>query len=134
MFETLETADSGDIAAEQAVSELAEALAEIGREAAIQAGVTPAEIEKINATNPDIQLETAGVILGLNQDRNPETLIRTAKDELLTDMSMAVLDVETLSGRIDRDLEPKEIQAMLEGRLTMTVGQYAQLHAAIAQK
>lgn len=57
-----------------------------------------------------------------------------ARDHLLMGMTTGVLDVDTVAAEIDSDLDGKEVQQVLEGRLPMTLTQYAKLQGFIASK
>lgn len=82
----------------------------------------------------DRSLSDAAAVLAVAGDRDAETLLADARDRLLLGMSTAVLDVETLAGRLDGDLPAKELQAKIEGRHPMTLGEYARVQAAIAEE
>lgn len=92
-------------------------------------------IEAARSGNPAaIPLEVAAVILGQAEGLDPETAQSTVRDHLLLAMSGAVMDVEALARAVDADLEPGEVQAKVEGRLPMTLDEYARLHHAIARQ
>lgn len=81
----------------------------------------------------DLTLEAAVSILALARGEAPAAGIAAVRDHLLLSMSGAVMDVESLAAAVEADLEPGEVQAMVEGRLPMTLDQYARLHHAIAR-
>lgn len=84
---------------------------------------------------PELTLAEAAAILALDDDRPPADAIEAeARDILLMGMSTAVLDVEALAAGINDAMEPKEIQAKVEGRYPLTLGEYATLHAFIESR
>ena len=86
-------------------------------------------------TPGSLSLTEAAAILALDPDRpDGETIAAEARDVLLMGMTTAVLDVETLAGAVDDELEPKEIQQKIEGRFPMTLSEYALLHHTIAAR
>lgn len=116
---------------------LAEALAEVGREAALaETSLEMADLDAIEGEDDDrvgkITLEAAADLHGL-AGGDPEHVLGAARDELLLAMTTAVMDVERLAPRLAVDLDPKEVQAKVEGRLPMTLAEYAALRATLAE-
>ncbi len=82
--------------------------------------------------SPDLSLSDAAAILALDESRpDAATIEAEARDILLMGMTTAVLDVEALASEIDGELEPKPIQQKIEGRLPMSLDEYALIHSAI---
>lgn len=101
-----------------------------------EAAVARSTVDAIAAGEAvDLTLEEAAAILGTDPETPPADAIEAeALDELMMGMSMAVLDVETLSSHIDAEIEPKEIQQMIEGRFPVTLAEYARIHHAIESR
>lgn len=79
-----------------------------------------------------VTLEEAAAILALEAETPDADAIQAeALDALMMGMSMAVVDVETLSSDVGAELEPKEIQQMIEGRFPVSLAEYARIHHAI---
>lgn len=115
---------------------VAEAAAEIGPDAATDhESLDVAALESASAGRAtDLTLEAAISILALARGEPPAAGIAAVRDHLLLTMSGAVMDVESLAAAVEADLEPGEVQAMVEGRLPITLDQYARLHHAIARE
>lgn len=85
--------------------------------------------------SPELTLETAAEILALDEELpGADSIVAEARDILLMGMSMAVLDVEAVASGIDDAMEPREIQQKAEGRLVMTLDEYALLHSYIERR
>ncbi|MFB6297047.1 MAG: DUF5791 family protein [Salinirussus sp.] len=114
---------------------LATTISSVGREAVaadteIDDGRLGAIIE---GESPELSLTEAATILATDPDRpDADTVAAEARDVLLMGMTTAVLDVEALASGIEDALEPKEIQAKVEGRHPMSLDEYALLHAYVA--
>ncbi len=116
--------------------ELASALSEVGHERAIsETDLSAAEVDAIEVGDHEvvaaITLADAVELLGL-VGRDPQDLQTAVRDELLLAMTTAVMDVDRLAATLEADLDPTEIQAKVEGRHPMTLGEYAALRAALA--
>ncbi|WP_096390625.1 DUF5791 family protein [Halopenitus persicus] len=79
----------------------------------------------------DLSIEEAAAILAVAGDRDPDAIVYELRDHLLMGMTTAVVDVDTLAGAIDSDLTGQELQQALEGRTRMTIGQLAEITAAL---
>jgi len=84
------------------------------------------------AETPSLTLAEASAVLALTADRDADAIAADARDRLLLDLSSAVLDVEALSGGLDGDATPKELQAKMEGRHPMSLAEYAEIRAFVA--
>ena len=98
-----------------------------------EAGVARATVDAVAAgEDVEVTLEEAAAMLAVEAETPDADAIRAeALDALMMGMSMAVVDVETLSSEIDAELEPKEIQQKIEGRFPVSLAEYARLHHAI---
>lgn len=117
-------------------ADLAEAVASIGRERVLDGtGIDPATLDAIGSGEAvDVPLEDAAAILALREDREADAILAEVRDHLLLGLSSAMLDVETVASEVDADLDPKEIQAKIEGRFPMTLDEYAVLHRFVAAR
>ncbi|MWG35423.1 DUF5791 family protein [Halomarina oriensis] len=100
---------------------------------ASDAGVPRRTVDALAAEEDvEVTLEEAAAVLALDAETPDADAIRAeALDALMMGMSMAVVDVETLSSDVGAELEPKEIQQMIEGRFPVSLGEYARIHHAI---
>lgn len=100
---------------------------------ATDAGVARSTVDALAAGEEvELTLEEAAAILATDPETpDKEAIEAEALDALMMGMSMAVLDVETLSSELDAQLEPKEIQQKIEGRFPVTLEEYARIHHAI---
>ena len=101
-----------------------------------EAAVARSTVDAIAAGEAvDLTLEEAAAILGVEAETPDAEAIRAeALDALMMGMSTAVVDVETLSSDLDAELEPKEIQQMIEGRFPVSLAEYAAIHRAIESR
>ena len=102
--------------------------------AAARTGVAGPRLEALlEGEAGDLPLESAAAILALEEGApDAATIEAEARDVLLMGMTTAVVDVDRLASDIDDELEPKEIQQKVEGRLSMTLAEYARLHHELA--
>ncbi|MFB6229342.1 MAG: DUF5791 family protein [Halobacteriales archaeon] len=129
-------ADTTEEAIERYAGELRAAVREVGStEAADATDLDDAVIKAITASDVEIvgrmHLTEVAPILALTDDRNAEAIAADARDELLFAMSAAVTDVERLTASLDTNLDPKEIQAKMEGRYPMRLREYAALRTEL---
>ncbi|MFB6200475.1 MAG: DUF5791 family protein [Halorhabdus sp.] len=87
----------------------------------------------VSGDQPQITLPEAAAIRSTVDGRDAEILVADARDEVLLAMSSAVLDVETLTHRLDGELSAKELQQKIEGRHPMTLTEYAQVRVVLAE-
>jgi len=81
---------------------------------------------------PELTVAEAAAILATNEELpDADAIEAESRDVLLMGMSTAVLDVEALARDVEGRLEPKEIQAKIEGRFPLTLDEYAHLHSYI---
>lgn len=82
-----------------------------------------------------VTIDDAAVILASGADRRDPSSIRAELfDRLLIGMTNAVLDVDTLANEVALDLSGKELQQRIEGRVPMTLAEYAHIRHAIARR
>ncbi|WP_435195701.1 DUF5791 family protein [Natronomonas sp. EA1] len=111
-------------------AELEAVIEELGVETVIEQSSLDAEtVEALAAgDSPELTLEEAAAVLALAHPDDAETIVLLARDALLMDMTNAIVDVEALSAGVDGELEPREIQAKVEGRYPITMREFARIH------
>lgn len=129
-------ADTASEAVGLYVAELQAAVREVGPEEATDAtDLDDAVVDAVVAGDAGMvgrmHLTEVAPILALVDDRTAEGIAADARDELLFAMSAAVIDVERLAATLDRELDPKEIQAKIEGRYPMRLREYATLRTEL---
>lgn len=118
-------AQLGDVIDAVGVEAAAET-AGIGRKAA--AAVARGDVDVAG----DLDLEDAAAVLALADGAPPgDEIIAEALEELLFGMTVGVVDVDVVAAELDLDLEPREVQGMLEGRHPLTLREYAALQRVI---
>lgn len=58
---------------------------------------------------------------------DPDQLLSETRHDLMLSMSQAITNIDVVAGELDADLSPNEIQAKLEGRLPLTLYEFAVL-------
>lgn len=114
--------------------ELAAVVTELGIDTVV--GGTGLDRETVDAIadgeTPELTVEEAAEILALGESTpSPEDIAWEARDHLLIGMTSAVLDVDTIARESDIELDAKEIQQAIEGRLPTTLAQFAEIQAFI---
>jgi hypothetical protein len=79
-------------------------------------------------------VEEAANLLALTEGVDPEVVLAEVRDHLMLSMSTAVLDVDAVAANLDGELSAREIQAKMEGRLPMTLREYARIHHYVASQ
>jgi hypothetical protein len=125
-------ADAVEEAIDLYVAELQAAVGEVGPgEAADATEIEDAVVDAVVAGDAEMigrmHLTEVAPILAFVDDRPADAIAADAREELLFAMSTAVTDVDRLAASLDTDLDPKEIQAKLEGRYPMRLREYAAL-------
>lgn len=118
-------------------AELDDVITTVGADRVSQAtGIDPEAVTTIGTGDAaDLDLRDAAAILSLADDApGTDAILREVRDRLLLQMSSAMLDVDTVARELDLDLSPNEVQGKIEGRLPMTLGEYALLHQFIASE
>lgn len=114
--------------------ELAAVVTELGIDTVV--GGTGLDRETVDAIadgeTPELTVEEAAEVLALGESTpSPEDIAWEARDHLLIGMTSAVLDVDTIARESDIELDAKEIQQAIEGRLPTTLAQFAEIQAFI---
>jgi len=116
-------------------SDLADVVETVGVERAHEAtGLDRSVLESVEGGDAaDLEVDDAAAILAL-QDGAPATdaILAEVRDHLLLGMSSAMLTVEHIAADVDGNLDPKEIQGMVEGRHPMSLAQFARINHYIA--
>ena len=131
-------ADAMTEAVELYASELRVIVEEIGPEKAAETThLDEAVIEAVAASDLDtvgrMHLSEVAAIIALTDGRGADAIIADARDELMLAMSTAVTDVERLAAGLDVALDPKELQAKIEGRYPMRLREYAALRTELTE-
>lgn len=97
-------------------------------------GLDGAVVDSVAAGDAaDLDVDDAAAILALSEEAPPVDVVRSEiRDHLLLSMSSAMLTVDHIAADVDGDLDPKEIQAMVEGRHPMTLAEFARINHYIA--
>ncbi|MFB6220423.1 MAG: DUF5791 family protein [Halolamina sp.] len=115
-------------------AEIAAVVAELGVDTVVGGtGLDRATVAAIDAgETPELTVEEAAEILALKDGApSPEDIAWEARDHLLMGMTTAVVDVDTVAIETETDLDAKEIQQAIEGRLPTTLAQFAAIQAFI---
>jgi hypothetical protein len=129
-----------EVAGERSADELHDAYLAALREAVEAAGVDAAaetsgvETGRIEALVDgeavELTLEEAAGIVAADEGAPADAIAAEARDHLLMGMTTAVLDVDTLAANVE-GMEAKAIQQRIEGRMEMTLAEFATLQAFI---
>lgn len=114
--------------------ELAAVVAELGVDTVVGGtGLDRATVEAIEAgERPELTVEEAAELLALSDGApDADDIAWEARDHVLMGMTTAVVDVDTVAREIDVDLDAKEIQQAIEGRLPTTLEQFAAIQAYV---
>lgn len=103
---------------------------------AAASGVDAARLGALVDGEPvELTVEEAAGVFALSDDYpDAEGLLLEVRDNLMLQMSSAVLDVEALARGLDDEFDPKEIQQKIEGRQPMTLGEYARIYHHVASE
>lgn len=93
-----------------------------------------ATIDDATGNLSELTIDEGVAIVAVTTERDTDAAVAELRDHLLMGMAMAVLDVDTLAAEIDADLTGQEVQQALEGRAAMTLGQLAEIMAAIERR
>jgi len=84
-------------------------------------------------TAADLDLEAVAAIHALEPDApDPAVVLADAREALLLGMTTGILSVDEVASDVAVAVEPREVQAMLEGRQPMTLRTYVELSRVIA--
>lgn len=114
--------------------ELAPVVTELGVDAVVDG--TGLDRETVAAVadgeTPTLTVEEAAEIFALGDSApSADDIAWEARDHLLIGMTSAVLDVDTIARESEIELDGKEIQQVVEGRLPTTLRQFAEIQAFI---
>lgn len=115
---------------------LAEVVADLGADRVADAtGLDRAVVDAMAAGDAaDVDLRDVAAVLALREgSADAATILTEVRDHLLLSMTGAMLTVDRVAADVDGDLDPKEIQAMVEGRHPMTLDEYARIHHFVAE-
>ena len=136
-----EIADPEDVTPVEVRVEYEEALAAIVEREGVEdaAAASGVDAERLDALlageSPELTVEEAAALLALSEEwPDAEGIVLEVRDNLMLQMSSAVMDVDSLAAGLDVDLDPKEIQQKIEGRQPMTLDEYARIHRHIASE
>ncbi len=104
--------------------------------AATNTEIEAERLEAILEGDPiSLTLEEAASIQALGDgEPDPETIETMACEHLLLGMTTAVLDVDTLAGDLEMDLDAKEVQQKIERRAPMSFEEFVRVQYAIANR
>jgi hypothetical protein len=119
------------------VTGVRDAVAAVGAEVAV--GETPVDADRVDALlegrdGGELTVEEAARLLALADGDDADAVLAEVRDHLMLSMSTAVLDVDAIAANLDGELSAREIQAKMEGRLPMTLREYARIHHYVASQ
>ncbi|MGB9963912.1 DUF5791 family protein [Halobacterium sp. CBA1126] len=129
-----EAVTAGDVREEYEAA-LARVVESEGVDAVAEASGVDAErlAALVDGESVELTLEEAAGVFAVSDDwPDAEGLLLEARDNLMLQMSSAVLDVDALASGLDDDFDAKELQQKIEGRQPMTLGEYARIYRHIA--
>jgi len=100
--------------------------------AADETGIAPGRVDPPDGE--DLTVEEAAALIALGDGRDREAVLAEVRDHIMLSMSTAVLDVDAVAVGLEGELSAREIQAKIEGRLPMSVAEYAHVHHYIASQ
>jgi hypothetical protein len=131
-----EAVTAGDVRAEYEAA-LARVVEAEGVDAvAAASGVDAEQLAALaDGDSVDLTVEEAAGVFAVSDDwPDAEGLLLEVRDNLMLQMSSAVMDVESLASGLDDDFDPKEIQQKIEGRQPMTLDEYARIYRHVASE
>lgn len=107
----------------------------VGLEVAVEA--TSIDADRLGTLleggSPNLELEEAAEIQSLSEGTpDPDTIVEMACEHLLLGMTTAVLDVDSLAGELEIDLDAKEVQQKIERRAPMSFDEFVHVQHVIA--
>ncbi|NHX35641.1 MULTISPECIES: DUF5791 family protein [Halolamina] len=114
--------------------ELASVVADLGVDTVVGGtGLDRETVEAIQSgARPELTLEEASEVLALSDGApDADSIAWESRDHVLMGMTTAVVDVDTIAREIDTELDGKEIQQAVEGRLPTTLEQFAAIQAYV---
>lgn len=88
-------------------------------------------VERGDAAALDLR-DVAAVLSVEDGAPSADEAMTAVRDHLLLEMSAGMLTVDRVAAALDGDVDPREVQGKVEGRLPMTLAEYARLHHAVA--
>lgn len=136
LYDAVEAGDEGSPEALRAAyyDELATVVAELGVDTVVGGtGLDRPTVEAIETGDqPELTVEEAAEVLSLADDApDAETIAAETRDHVLMGMTLAVVDVDTIARETEAELDGKEIQQAVEGRLPTTLEQFAIVQAYV---
>jgi hypothetical protein len=136
LYDAVEIGDAASPSALRAAyfQEVAAVVAELGVDTVVGGtGLDRATVAAIESgETPELTLEEAAEVLALDDDApDADAIAWEARDHVLMGMTAAVVDVDTVAREAGLDLDGKEIQQAIEGRLPTTLAQFAAIQAYI---
>ncbi|MFC3478377.1 DUF5791 family protein [Halobacterium litoreum] len=131
------SATSADEVLAEYEAAMADVVSDVGVEtAAERSGVDEAKLAAlVDGDAPAFTVEEAAAVFALSDDwPDAEGIVLEARDNLMLQMSSAVMDVDALASGLDGGLDPKEIQQKIEGRQPMTLAEYARIYHHVASE
>lgn len=107
----------------------------VGLEAAVDTTSVDADrLERLlEGESPNLELEEAAEIQALSAETpDPETIVEMGCEHLLLGMTTAVLDVDSLAGELEIDLDATEVQQKIERRAPMSFDEFVHVQHVIA--
>ncbi|WP_276252751.1 DUF5791 family protein [Halomontanus rarus] len=87
----------------------------------------------LEGESPNLELEEAAEIQALAEGTpDPDTIVEMACEHLLLGMTTAVLDVDSLAGELEIDLDATEVQQKIERRAPMSFDEFVRVQHVIA--
>lgn len=91
-------------------------------------GVAAGDVDAVGG----LDLHDAAAVLALDEGApSADAIVDRALEDLLFGMTAGVLDVDRVAGEVAADLDPREVQGMLERRHPVTLREFASLQAVI---
>lgn len=122
------------------VDQLAGVVGALGTDAAARAtGLSTDTLAAVAARDRDaaaaLDIDEVAALLALADDAPAaDSIASEARDALLLGMTAGVMNVDVVAGDLSIDLEPREVQGMLEGRHPMTLREFVALQRAIGRR
>lgn len=136
-----EIADPEDVTAAELRAEYEKVLARVVEREGVDAAAESSGVERerldalVAGESPELTVEEAAALLALSEEwPDADGIVLEARDNLMLQMSSAVMDVDSLAAGVEGDLDAKEIQQKIEGRQPMTLAEYARIHRHVASE
>lgn len=91
-----------------------------------ETGIDQARLRALPDGDPGLTLrEACAIVAATDAYPDAEAAVTEVRDHLLLRMSSAIVDVDALALALDDDFGPREYQQKIEGRMEMTLEEYA---------